>query len=450
MIGVKKRGKQKRKKKRRAGKREEEEAKKEKITNFFCFCFFDRDRKSGGVAGRIEPSGDGQGILGHTIVWEQQFSYVISHFFMKAAEEYAGSTLCLPGCFSLMRLKAVLGPPGTDFIRDDMPVYKYSKQLETPADVLLLSQGEDRTLCTWLTQCGWKLSYCPMATARTSCPTSVNEYYQQQRRWNVATLENLDLLLHPQDKKSKVLGFFLQIIVRCQLYSTFLAPILITLLLLNALTFVSWQGVLLALGIPFFFEVLCAYCWIDPDSPPLIQNRCRMIQLIAMEGFAVVYMILWLVTLFTIGREVIFFFKFFFCVFLNFLFLPLSSFLISLFSFSSFLLHLFSFFSPSAPYRPLFFFLLPFSFFLSFLSSLFLFFIALSYSFFSASPLFSLLLSPSLLFSSPSLLSFSSPSSPLLFVFLSLLFSPSWLTLFSSSHTRRYEQLQPPTASTRK
>lgn len=42
------------------------------------------------------------------IVWYQKFEYAIGHWLQKATEDVLGSVLCSPGCFSLLRGKALM------------------------------------------------------------------------------------------------------------------------------------------------------------------------------------------------------------------------------------------------------------------------------------------------------------------------------------------------------
>lgn len=59
----------------------------------------------------------------------------------------------------------------------------------------MYDQGEDRWLSTLLLKTGWTLQYCASADARTFCPETFSEFYNQRRRWVTSTIANLQVRL---------------------------------------------------------------------------------------------------------------------------------------------------------------------------------------------------------------------------------------------------------------
>lgn len=61
----------------------------------------------------------------------QRFEYAIGHWLSKAAEHVTGSVLCCPGCFSLVRVTALIKVLG-----------KYRANPEEPIEYLQYDQGK--------------------------------------------------------------------------------------------------------------------------------------------------------------------------------------------------------------------------------------------------------------------------------------------------------------------
>ena len=109
----------------------------------------------GAACGFILP--DGTGILESV----QKFEYSVQHWFSKTTEEVLGSVLCTPGCFSVLRGKALLA---SNILK------KFASQPMKPGHFLKYDQGEDRWLLTLLLKNGWKASFLPFSYAYTKAP----------------------------------------------------------------------------------------------------------------------------------------------------------------------------------------------------------------------------------------------------------------------------------------
>ena len=130
----------------------------------------------GAACGFILPGGKG------ILQMVQQFEYSVQHWLSKTTEEVLGSVLCTPGCFSVLRGKALL---------QSNILAKLASQPTKPAHFLKYDQGEDRWLLTLLLKNGWKASFLPFSYAYTIAPGTVEELYKQRRRWNNSLMANM-------------------------------------------------------------------------------------------------------------------------------------------------------------------------------------------------------------------------------------------------------------------
>ena len=172
-----------------------------------------QDPKVGAVCGQIHPVGKG------FIPIYQKFEYQLGHWLQKSTESILGNVLCSPGCFSLIRLKALIHPSSydqklivdseseVDYGYTDDVHNNYAKKLEKSSIERYLTessesmhyvqydQGEDRWLCTLLIERGWKIQYSALSHCETACPETFDEFYNQRRRWSPSTVANIwDLL----------------------------------------------------------------------------------------------------------------------------------------------------------------------------------------------------------------------------------------------------------------
>ncbi|KAI0317932.1 chitin synthase-domain-containing protein [Amylostereum chailletii] len=122
----------------------------------------------------------------------QVYEYYISHHMSKAFESLFGSVTCLPGCFSLYRIRTA--DKGRPIIISNRVIDEYSEPLvDTLHKKNLFSLGEDRFLTTLLMKHfpTFKTKFTPDAQARTVAPESYRVLLSQRRRWINSTVHNL-------------------------------------------------------------------------------------------------------------------------------------------------------------------------------------------------------------------------------------------------------------------
>ncbi|KAJ7114120.1 chitin synthase [Mycena epipterygia] len=130
----------------------------------------------------------------------QVYEYYISHHLSKAFESLFGSVTCLPGCFSLYRIRTA--DKGRPIIISNRVIDEYAEpNVDTLHKKNLFSLGEDRFLTTLLMKHfpTFKTKFCPDAIAHTMAPESWRVLFSQRRRWINSTVHNLcELVLLPE------------------------------------------------------------------------------------------------------------------------------------------------------------------------------------------------------------------------------------------------------------
>ncbi|KAF8135613.1 glycosyltransferase family 2 protein [Boletus edulis] len=126
----------------------------------------------------------------------QVFEYFISHHLAKGFESVFGGVSCLPGCFSMFRLKARRnsGDDWIPLIIKPEIVREYSQsEVATLHQKNLLLLGEDRFLTTILIRTfpNRKMMFLPQARCRTVVPDTFSVLLSQRRRWINSTIHNL-------------------------------------------------------------------------------------------------------------------------------------------------------------------------------------------------------------------------------------------------------------------
>ncbi|KUI54886.1 Chitin synthase 6 [Cytospora mali] len=122
----------------------------------------------------------------------QVYEYFISHNLAKAFESLFGSVTCLPGCFTMYRLRTA--DRGKPLIISDEVIREYSDCIvDTLHKKNLLSLGEDRFLTTLMTKHFPYMSYKFTADAycQTAAPDTWSILLSQRRRWINSTIHNL-------------------------------------------------------------------------------------------------------------------------------------------------------------------------------------------------------------------------------------------------------------------
>lgn len=158
----------------------------------------------------------------------QVFEYYISHHMAKAFESMFGGVTCLPGCFSMYRIKAPKGDSGywVPILANPDVVEHYSENVvDTLHKKNLLLLGEDRYLTTLMLKTFPKRKnmFCPQAVCKTVVPDTFRVLLSQRRRWINSTIHNLAELLLVRDLCG-TFCFSMQFIVGMELAGTLVLP----------------------------------------------------------------------------------------------------------------------------------------------------------------------------------------------------------------------------------
>ncbi|KAH8681030.1 chitin synthase-like protein [Xylariales sp. PMI_506] len=155
----------------------------------------------------------------------QVYEYYISHNLAKAFESLFGSVTCLPGCFSMYRIRAA--ETGKPLFVSREVVEQYSTiRVDTLHMKNLLHLGEDRYLTTLLLKHHnkYKTKYIFRAHAWTIAPDSWQVFLSQRRRWINSTVHNLMELI-PMAQLCGFCCFSMRFIVFMDLLSTVVQPV---------------------------------------------------------------------------------------------------------------------------------------------------------------------------------------------------------------------------------
>ncbi|WPG97603.1 glycosyltransferase family 2 protein [Acrodontium crateriforme] len=157
----------------------------------------------------------------------QVYEYYISHNLTKAFESLFGSVTCLPGCFSMYRIRAAeTGKPL--FVSKEI-VEDYSEiRVDTLHSKNLLHLGEDRYLTTLLLKYHpkYKTKYIMRAHAWTIAPDSWTVFMSQRRRWINSTVHNL-IELVPLQQLCGFCCFSMRFVIFLDLLSTIVQPVIV-------------------------------------------------------------------------------------------------------------------------------------------------------------------------------------------------------------------------------
>ena len=155
----------------------------------------------------------------------QVYEYYISHNLTKAFESLFGSVTCLPGCFTMYRIRAAETGKPLFVSREIIEAYS-----EIRVDTLhmknLLHLGEDRFLTTLLLKHHpkYKTKYTFNAHAWTIAPDSWKVFMSQRRRWINSTVHNLVELI-PLQQLCGFCCFSMRFVVFLDLLSTIVQPV---------------------------------------------------------------------------------------------------------------------------------------------------------------------------------------------------------------------------------
>ncbi|KAE9408423.1 fungal chitin synthase, partial [Gymnopus androsaceus JB14] len=186
-------------------------------------CFV-HDEEIMGLCGETKIANKGE----TWVTMMQVFEYYISHHMTKAFESMFGGVTCLPGCFSMYRIKAPKGDSGywVPILANPDIVEHYSENVvDTLHQKNLLLLGEDRYLATLLLKTFPKRKniFCPQAVCKTVVPDTFGVLLSQRRRWINSTVHNLAELILVRDLCG-TFCFSMQFVVGMDLGGTLVLP----------------------------------------------------------------------------------------------------------------------------------------------------------------------------------------------------------------------------------
>ncbi|KAJ7261281.1 chitin synthase-domain-containing protein [Mycena haematopus] len=205
----------------------------------------------------------------------QVFEYYISHHMTKAFESMFGGVTCLPGCFSMYRIKAPKGDSGfwVPILANPDIVEHYSENVvDTLHKKNLLLLGEDRYLTTLMLKTFPKRKnmFCPQAVCKTVVPDTFRVLLSQRRRWINSTIHNLAELILVRDLCG-TFCFSMQFVIGMELLGTLVLPAAISftlyLIIASVLphhpdTTVSLVLLAVVLGLPMVLIVITSRKWV--------------------------------------------------------------------------------------------------------------------------------------------------------------------------------------------
>ncbi|RDW69597.1 chitin synthase [Coleophoma cylindrospora] len=174
----------------------------------------------------------------------QVYEYYISHNLAKAFESLFGSVTCLPGCFTMYRLRAAeSGKPL--FVSKEIVEQYANIRVDTLHMKNLLHLGEDRYLTTLLLKhhAKYKTKYIFAAHAWTIAPDTWKVFLSQRRRWINSTVHNLVELI-PLSELCGFCCFSMRFIVMVDLISTLVQPVTVAYIVYLIVTVIMSPGVI--------------------------------------------------------------------------------------------------------------------------------------------------------------------------------------------------------------
>ncbi|CAI5757099.1 unnamed protein product [Candida verbasci] len=158
----------------------------------------------------------------------QVFEYYISHHQAKAFESIFGGVTCLPGCFSMYRIKSPKGSDGywVPILANPDIVERYSDNVvDTLHKKNLLLLGEDRYLSSLMLKTFPKRSqvFVSKAACKTVVPDKFKVLLSQRRRWINSTVHNLMELVLVNDLCG-TFCFSMQFVIFIELVGTLVLP----------------------------------------------------------------------------------------------------------------------------------------------------------------------------------------------------------------------------------
>lgn len=203
----------------------------------------------------------------------QVFEYYISHHQSKSFESVFSSVTCLPGCFSLYRIKSPKGNNGywVPILANPDIVERYSDNVtETLHKKNLLLLGEDRFLSYLMLKTFPKRKqiFVPKAACKTVVPDTFKVLLSQRRRWINSTVHNLFELVLIRDLCG-TFCFSMQFVIFIELIGTLVLPlaicftiyVIIFAIISTPTPIITLILLALILGLPGLLVVVTATRW---------------------------------------------------------------------------------------------------------------------------------------------------------------------------------------------
>ncbi|SAM05355.1 hypothetical protein [Absidia glauca] len=172
----------------------------------------------------------------------QVYEYFISHYLIKAFESLFGTVTCLPGCFTIYRVRTPQKNQPLLVSNQVIEDYQINK-VETLHQKNLLFLGEDRYLTTLILKHfpKFKTKFTPDAKCRTNAPDQWSVLVSQRRRWINSTIHNLgELVFLPQ--LCGFCCFSMRFVVMLDLISTLVQPAIVGYLAYLIYSLATWEG----------------------------------------------------------------------------------------------------------------------------------------------------------------------------------------------------------------
>ncbi|CEP12919.1 hypothetical protein [Parasitella parasitica] len=154
----------------------------------------------------------------------QVYEYFISHHLIKSFESLFSTVSCLPGCFTMYRVRTVDGKRALFCSNEIIADYSVNV-VDTLHKKNLLHLGEDRYLTTLLLKhfADYKTKFNPDAHCKTNAPDLWSVLVSQRRRWINSTVHNLgELVFLP--RLCGFCCFSMRFVVMLDLISTLVMP----------------------------------------------------------------------------------------------------------------------------------------------------------------------------------------------------------------------------------
>lgn len=194
------------------------------------------DSKIIGLCGETEVGNEKASLI--TMI--QVYEYYISHHLAKAFESLFGTVTCLPGCFSIFRIRSI---KNEIYLVADPILAEYSDiTVNTLHKKNLLHLGEDRFLTTLLIKNFpyQKLCFIGDAKCRTIVPDSWRVLLSQRRRWINSTVHNLfELIL--LNELCGFCFFSMKFVVIIDLFATLVMPATVVYLVFLIISSIAKQ-----------------------------------------------------------------------------------------------------------------------------------------------------------------------------------------------------------------